>query len=98
MNETPPAAARSRMATDCASSHCTPNVMVPRHRRATFRPVRPRRATCMWLSYTSSYKDLIFELLAAPEPRQLVQKDVDAALVGGRCVRCRMRRDDDVGH
>src|SRR4029453_11889173 len=40
----PPAAARSRMARDVASSHCSPNVMVPRQRRETERPVRPRRA------------------------------------------------------
>src|SRR6185295_2052123 len=39
----PPAAARSMMAADAGSSHCNPNVMVPRHRRDTGSPVRPRR-------------------------------------------------------
>ena len=41
----PPAAARSRMATDVGSSHCRPKVMVPRQSRETRSPVRPRR-TC----------------------------------------------------
>src|SRR5438552_13491162 len=39
----PPAAARSRMATEVASSHCRPKVMVPRQSRETGSPVRPRR-------------------------------------------------------
>src|SRR6267378_7759846 len=39
----PPAAARSRMASDVGSSHWNPKVIVPRQRRDTERPVRPRR-------------------------------------------------------
>src|ERR1700733_1094042 len=37
----PPSAARSRMATEVGSSHCNPNVIVPRHSLDTCRPVRP---------------------------------------------------------
>jgi hypothetical protein len=39
----PALAARSRMATDAGSSHCSPKVIVPRQRRETWRPVRPSR-------------------------------------------------------
>src|SRR5438034_11632124 len=39
----PPAAARSRMATEVTSSHCRPKVMVPRQSREAGSPVRPRR-------------------------------------------------------
>src|SRR6266849_6518436 len=44
-NVIPPAAARSRMAIELASSHCRPKVMVPRQSWETGSPVRPRR-TC----------------------------------------------------
>src|SRR6202451_4666785 len=39
----PPSAARSRIARDVGSSHCSPKVIVPRHSRDTWRPVRPSR-------------------------------------------------------
>src|SRR5205823_2045093 len=37
----------SRMANDVGSSHCTPNVIVPRQSRETFNPVRPSRVCSM---------------------------------------------------
>ena len=43
----PPSAARSRIATDVGSSHWSPNVIVPRQMRETWRPVRPRRTCCI---------------------------------------------------
>src|SRR5262245_13714847 len=43
----PPAAARSRMARELDSSHCSPKVMVPRQSRETGSPVRPRRTYCI---------------------------------------------------
>src|SRR5437016_14591564 len=39
----PPASALSMIANEAASSHCSPNVIVPRHKRETCNPVRPRR-------------------------------------------------------
>src|SRR5258708_30755946 len=47
MKVTPPSAARSRTDLDAGSSICSPKVIVPRQRRETFRPVRPRRVCCM---------------------------------------------------
>src|SRR5687768_17991662 len=43
----PPAAARSRMAREAASSHWSPKVIVPRQMRETCSPVRPRRVCRM---------------------------------------------------
>src|SRR5579859_916503 len=54
MNVTPPSAARSRTDLDAGSSICRPNVMVPRQRRETLRPVRPRRLCCMATPRTTS--------------------------------------------
>src|SRR4029453_17352962 len=49
----PPANARSRMAVDVFSSHCKPNVIVPRQSLETVRPVRPRRMWRMGLRGTT---------------------------------------------
>src|SRR6188768_4174084 len=46
MNVTPPSAAASRIARLVGSSHCRPNVMVPRQMRETTRPVCPRFTCC----------------------------------------------------
>src|SRR5580658_2868106 len=45
MKVIPPAAARSRIANEVASSHWYPNVIVPRHSFETFKPADPNR-TC----------------------------------------------------
>ena len=50
-NVTPPSAARSMIEIEVFSSHCKPNVMVPRQSRETCRPVRPRR-TCFIRSFS----------------------------------------------
>src|SRR5262245_27395868 len=54
----PPGAARSRMAAEVGSSHCSPKVMVPRQRRETDRPVRPRRTWRMRARAASTVEDL----------------------------------------
>ena len=43
----PPSAARSMMAADVVSSHCSPKVMVPRQSLETCRPVLPSRTWSM---------------------------------------------------
>src|ERR1051326_2967039 len=43
MNVIPASNALSRMACEVFSSHCPPNVIVPRQRRETKRPVAPKR-------------------------------------------------------
>src|SRR5438552_39301 len=43
----PPSAARSMIAIEVSSSHCSPNVIVPRHCRDTCRPLRPSRTCSM---------------------------------------------------
>ncbi len=68
----PPAAARSRMATEAGSSHCRPKVMVPRQRQETERPVRPSRT---WRMGSESNGDVT--------ARQVVA--VSLKSVGGFC-------------
>ena len=50
----PPAAAASRMALLCGTSHCRPKVIVPRHRLETRRPVRPN-FTCFMTQYFNPF-------------------------------------------
>src|ERR1700730_12528103 len=54
MKVTPPSAARSRTAMAARSSICRPKVIVPRQRRETLRPVRPRRVC--WMSTPQDYR------------------------------------------
>src|SRR5438067_5066851 len=86
----PAAAARSRIARDAASSHCTPNVIVPRQTWETRRPVRPRKTWRMRSAALELRAPLLREglhaflvVLAVEAVGDQLVEQRDVALVGG---------------
>src|SRR5262245_15760462 len=82
----PPSKARSMIANDVGSSHCSPKVMVPRHSGVTRSPVRPSWRYCMGVPLLGSRLRVLYPTAMPGEEELIEQRREKLQRLGARSI------------